>query len=292
MAVLSGRSDPVATGMTGSPAGRVSPGRCRRRGGQSGRMSRVPLNQVRPGNLHSPRPASFPSGLPGPHRQSSPAAPACPGSPATSPAAPATPPETAVAPQAEPAPPAADKERDSGSIQAESRPFVPAQAGPADSAHAGTGSAEPGSGPAGDMPGTTHAGQPEAPTHGQGTAGLGAALRRLLPRPGRCGSPSCRGAFPADRPAEPPASASPASDEAGTRSVWEPLAKNRSKPAADPAAAETVRYASPSVKAGPSAWETRLARQPETIQRDGAAAAPEAAAADGPASQAAPARPG
>jgi hypothetical protein len=50
-------------------------------------------------------------------------------------------------------------------------------------------------------------------------------------------------------------------DESATRSIWEPQARNRSAPQADPASGETIQYAGPSIKTGPSAWQAGATRQ-------------------------------
>jgi hypothetical protein len=49
--------------------------------------------------------------------------------------------------------------------------------------------------------------------------------------------------------------------ESATRSIWEPRGTNRSAPQVDPASGETIQYAGPSIKTGPSAWQTGAARQ-------------------------------
>jgi hypothetical protein len=112
---------------------------------------------------------------------------------------------------------------------------------------------QPDSGPLPPVP--AQAGPPDA---GPAGAAATSAIRRPL--------------LPTRTPARPPAPSRSGETTEGTRSVWEPLAKNRSTPAA----AETGSHAQPSVQAGPSAWESRLSRQ---SQETGGDAGPSAAAA-------------
>jgi hypothetical protein len=76
------------------------------------------------------------------------------------------------------------------------------------------------------------------------------------------------------------AGASGQSDEPATRSVWDPIGTKPSKASAEPASAETIQYAGPSIKTGPSAWQTWASRQATSLQQDdGAAGSAEAPAA-------------
>jgi hypothetical protein len=93
-----------------------------------------------------------------------------------------------------------------------------------------------------------------------------------VPRAGDAGSSDSAGSQSA-------ATAQP--DESVTRSIWEPPGRDRSTPRVDPASGETIQYVGPSIKTGPSAWQTGAMRHPMSrLQHDAAALSSQA---DGPA---------
>jgi len=85
-----------------------------------------------------------------------------------------------------------------------------------------------------------------------------------LPHAGDTGSSESAGS-------QPSAAAQP--DELVTRSIWEPMARNRYAGQVDPASGETVQHVGPSIKTGPSAWQTGAMRQPVSWQQQDDAAA-------------------
>ena len=133
------------------------------------------------------------------------------------------------------------------------QPAVPGQAGPAQAV------------PAQDVP--TH----DGPTQ-PGPAHAGPAT---VASPSSAASANRQHVFPTRSPGSESAAAAGASgqsDQPATRSVWEPLATDLSKPSGESGAPETVQYAGPSIKTGPSAWQTWASRQPASFRQDDAAA--------------------
>jgi hypothetical protein len=60
-------------------------------------------------------------------------------------------------------------------------------------------------------------------------------------------------------------------DESATRAIWEPRARDLSAPQAVPASGETIQYAGPSIKTGPSAWQSGAPQQAVGWQQQDAA---------------------